>query len=418
MPDATETSLVPVEHAATAVIGPPNPAEWGALKEQIEFIVRANALPAALRGKPADLMLVMLTGRELGIGPVQAISKIHVIDGKPSMSAELMLALVLRNGHEATIERTDNEACVIVARRRGAERSTTFSFTIQDARDAGLAVKDVWKKYPANMLWARCVSKMCRMVFPDVMMGVSYVPEEMGANIDPFTGDPDGSEPLLSEDDAVAIMARIGALSDVYRDQLRDICKERGWVVRRLPERLKEDFLAELEGLEQWDTKGKPPVVPVDDDVVAEAEIVGETSGGDEDGGAAPDVEPAEVVDGNGTDLLDVQATGSPIPRRTTSAKPEPEPEVQPISKARLQRVAIVAREVAAAGLKDDHLPDADLIRHAISDVVSGHRTQSTRELTNDEGALAINLLLKVKDGKKRLVVSGEVGELAEIIDA
>jgi hypothetical protein len=127
----------------------------------------------------------MLKGRELGIPPLQALSHINVINGKPAMSAELMLAQILKLHPKTQFkfpERT-NEKCTISVKRAGFDFES-FTFTIQDAKQAGLMSNPSWNKYPRAMLHARVVSEMARSLFPDALAGISYTPEELGAVVD------------------------------------------------------------------------------------------------------------------------------------------------------------------------------------------------------------------------------------------
>ena len=141
---------------------------------------RTEFVPTALRGKPEAVMACMLAGRELGIGPMQALQKIHIIQGRPTLSAELMASLVRRAGHRLrTIESTASTATVEGARHDDPDAPEKITFTIEDAKRAGLVGKDVWKAYPTAMLWARAVSALCRRLFPDVLAGMSYTREEV-----------------------------------------------------------------------------------------------------------------------------------------------------------------------------------------------------------------------------------------------
>jgi hypothetical protein len=172
-----------------APIGLPSPNEWVALSGLAEQLARSGLVPKALRGKPDDVMLVLLTGRDLAIAPTTAVNKIHVIEGKPTLSAELMCALVNRQpGMRIWPDpANDDKVAVAHALRDGVEMR--FRFTIGDATRAKLTRKEIWAGYPQFMLWARAVSGLCRMAFPDVLAGVSYTPEEMGAAVDPATGE-------------------------------------------------------------------------------------------------------------------------------------------------------------------------------------------------------------------------------------
>jgi hypothetical protein len=96
------------------------------------------------------------------------------------MSAELMGALVRRAGHRIRMSGDATTATAEIVRRDDPEFTYRATFTLDDAKAAGLLGKDVWKRYPAAMLLARAVSAVCRAGAGDVLAGVSYVPEELG----------------------------------------------------------------------------------------------------------------------------------------------------------------------------------------------------------------------------------------------
>jgi hypothetical protein len=147
-------------------------------------IARTEFVPEALRTKPEAVLACMMTGYEVGIGPMQALSKIHVIKGRPTMAAELMRALVLRAGHELHVEESNSTQCTMVAKRAGEQRETRMTFTMDDAKRAKVDGKDPWRQYPQAMLIARVTSMLCRTVFPDVLAGLSYSAEEVDSGLD------------------------------------------------------------------------------------------------------------------------------------------------------------------------------------------------------------------------------------------
>ncbi len=165
------------------VTAPPSPAEWSALKQQASVIARSGLAPKAV-STPEKVLVIAMKGRELSIPPMQALSHIHIVEGKPTLSAELMTALVRRAGHKLRVVEWSDEGCVIEGMRLddpGHWQRT--SFTAEDARRAGLLGKQVWKNYLQSMLFSRCTSKHCRSQFADVLMGASYTPEELGAEV-------------------------------------------------------------------------------------------------------------------------------------------------------------------------------------------------------------------------------------------
>ena len=160
-------------------------------------------VPTNLRNKPGEVLAVVMYGAELGIGPMQALQQINFIEGKPSTSPELMRALIRKAGHRLSITQT-NEECVIVGERGDNGESGETSFTITDAVQAGLCrIVDgrvqarsssghalPWEKYTRDMLLARATSRIARMMFSDVVAGMSYTPEE----VESFTRRDDNDE--------------------------------------------------------------------------------------------------------------------------------------------------------------------------------------------------------------------------------
>ena len=174
------TQLVPQpQYRAASLI--PFANEWEAMQQMATVLVESGFLPPTLN-TPQKALTVLLAGRELGVPPMQAIRGIHVVNGRPSLSAELMLALAYQNirGFRFKVEASNEQVCRITAARPNAD-PVTLSFTITDAQRAGLTRGDNWTKYPAAMLRARCTSAILRVVAPDAIRGI-YTPEEIGAS--------------------------------------------------------------------------------------------------------------------------------------------------------------------------------------------------------------------------------------------
>lgn len=120
----------------------------------------------------------VLYSRELGLPPMTGLGSIHVINGRAGISAELMRALVQRAGHQIRITEMSADRCLIKGRRDGEEEWSTASYTMTEAVKA----KDVdknpnYKTRPAEMLLARATTRLCRMVFADVIHGLASTEE-------------------------------------------------------------------------------------------------------------------------------------------------------------------------------------------------------------------------------------------------
>jgi hypothetical protein len=143
-------------------------------EKRAEVLAKSALLPDALRGKPADVLVVMVTGHELGLKPMQALRGIHVIKGKPSLSADLMVALCKRS--EACkyfrLVSSTPKACTYETLRINEPEPTPMTWTIEMAQAANLMGNDNWKRHPDAMLRARCASALARAVYPDVVGGL------------------------------------------------------------------------------------------------------------------------------------------------------------------------------------------------------------------------------------------------------
>jgi hypothetical protein len=142
-------------------------------------IARTDFVPGPLRGKPEAVLACILMGNEVGVGPMQALSKIHVVDGRPAMAAELMRALAFRAGHEIWVEESNIARCTVAGSRAGSSREFRFTWTMDDAKRANLSGKNNWRHYPAAMLLARASAALCRAMCPEVLAGISYTIEEL-----------------------------------------------------------------------------------------------------------------------------------------------------------------------------------------------------------------------------------------------
>lgn len=126
--------------------------------------------------KSAQQIVVKIqAGAELGIPPFQAVSGVHIIQGKPSIGAGLMAAKVKGSGkYNYKVVQQDEKACVLDF-YEGKEKIGTSTFTLDDAKKAGTKNVD---KFPRNMLFARAISNGVKWFCPDVFAGPVYVPED------------------------------------------------------------------------------------------------------------------------------------------------------------------------------------------------------------------------------------------------
>jgi hypothetical protein len=157
------------------------PATWAALMRLSARVHNTVMVPKLLRGRPDEVLAVMIHGAELGLPPITALRSIHMIEGQPSASAALIRALIMRHGHLLQWREVSAERVVLYGRRADTGSDALVTWTLDDARRANLLGKGNWKTYPKAMLAARATSEMGRLLFADLLHGISYTPEELGA---------------------------------------------------------------------------------------------------------------------------------------------------------------------------------------------------------------------------------------------
>ena len=156
------------------------------LMRQAGVLAESRIIPRAYQGRVSDVVAAGLAGSSFGWDVMTSMRNYHVIEGTATLRPEAMLGLVRRRGHSVKIDvRDDNGGRKAVAVGTRADNADTYtaSFSTEDAKKAGLLGKKNWQQYQDSMLTWRAVSQLCRFLFPDVVLGAGYVPEEIGADV-------------------------------------------------------------------------------------------------------------------------------------------------------------------------------------------------------------------------------------------
>ena len=150
------------------------------LQEAMRFsdiLAGSTMVPRDFQGKPGNVLVAIQWGREVGLGPLQALQNIAIINGRPSIWGDAAIALV--RGHPDCLsvqEGVEGEGearqgwCEVTRRGEAPQRRT---FSVSDAKRAGLLNKPgPWTQYPDRMLQLRARGFAIRDVFPDALRGV------------------------------------------------------------------------------------------------------------------------------------------------------------------------------------------------------------------------------------------------------
>lgn len=216
------TDLVPA-HEATAD-----------LAQQMEFAraVTTNnggsILPKAYRGDPGAVLVAVNLGSSMGLSPAESLYRIHVIDGKPSASAELIASNVRRAGHRLRIRATNETATAQIIRSDDPDFTYEVTWTVEDAQRAKLAGKDNWTKHPRAMLRARAISECAREACPEALYGVTYVDGEVIESVthDVTTARESAADALTPQQTAEAEKVNIEGITPAQLKKLGALMRE------------------------------------------------------------------------------------------------------------------------------------------------------------------------------------------------
>jgi len=159
------------------------------LTEAMEFsevLSKSALIPQGYQGKPANVLVAVQWGMELGLPPLQALQNIAVINGKPSVYGDALLAMVradtrCRGVNERIEGKGDDRMAICTISRMhidGEVEEIERTFSVSDAKQANLWGKPgPWKMYTERMMQHRARGNAIRDAFPDVIKGLITVEE-------------------------------------------------------------------------------------------------------------------------------------------------------------------------------------------------------------------------------------------------
>tara|TARA_R110000787_G_scaffold104871_2_gene212241 strand:- start:1294 stop:2151 length:858 start_codon:yes stop_codon:yes gene_type:complete len=142
-----------------------------------KLLASSDLVPKDYKGKPANILVAVQWGQEIGLQPLQALQNISVIGGRPAIWGDAALALCRADPRCLAVQEevsADTATCKIKRRQSdGSVEEITRSFTSGDAKRAGLLGKQgPWQNYPKRMLQMRARGFAIRDAFPDLLRGV------------------------------------------------------------------------------------------------------------------------------------------------------------------------------------------------------------------------------------------------------
>ena len=155
-----------------------NPTNLTEAVEFAKFIATSGHIPKQFQGKPNDILVAIQWGYEIGLAPMQALQNIAVINGRPSLWGDSLIAVCKhhpewRGIEETYIEEEDKAVCIVKRNVHGETEVTRAEFSYKDAQKARLANKPgPWQDYPKRMMQLRARGFALRDAFPDAIKGL------------------------------------------------------------------------------------------------------------------------------------------------------------------------------------------------------------------------------------------------------
>ena len=134
---------------------------------------QTGMVPKQYQGKPEDSAVAIQWGMEIGLQPLQSLQNIAVINGSPALWGDALIAIIKGSGQCEYIrsEFDDESMTAIVSTKRKGEPSESRSFSMADAKAAGLSGRQTYQQHPKRMLNARARSHVLRDVYADLLRG-------------------------------------------------------------------------------------------------------------------------------------------------------------------------------------------------------------------------------------------------------
>jgi hypothetical protein len=144
------------------------------------YLAESDMVPKDFKGKPGNCLIAMQWGNELGMKAIQAIQNIAVINGRPAIWGDAVIALVRSSPLCEYVQEEDNGHTATCKVKRRGEPEQYRTFSMDDAKTAGLLGKQgPWTQYPKRMRQMRARAFALRDVFPDVLRGMPVAEEVM-----------------------------------------------------------------------------------------------------------------------------------------------------------------------------------------------------------------------------------------------
>lgn len=226
---------------------PAAPINWESELAGAKALMKSGLLPQAIKSAESALFII-LTGRDLGLSPVQSLRSIHIISGKVELSADLQLGLFQRSGGKFRWLKLDASGAQLELSAPWLNAPHVSVFGPEEAKKAELMSTPNYRKYPQAMFRSRAITQGLKDIGFLASSGV-YAPGELGGEVvvDTSTGEvlpaPEEAKPAVTMEISTTAGV-VEALDDTERSRLAD-------VALALSEALREGM--EVQAWKLWD---------------------------------------------------------------------------------------------------------------------------------------------------------------------
>jgi len=185
------------KHACGAVATRQTPNLLAEVKQTRDLVKELMQTPHYAKMGEAGIFAIVEMSKTLGLSPLHALNgALYHVKGKIEMGSATMNQLIRQRGHSITKDpKSDDTVCILHGKRADNGDTWTVSFSLADAKRAGLG-GTAWNAYPADMLFARALSRLARQLFADVIRGC-YVEGEIRDGVDLVGAEMEPVDPII-----------------------------------------------------------------------------------------------------------------------------------------------------------------------------------------------------------------------------
>lgn len=198
-------------------------------EEVMKFVTSLMKTPHYSKLGADGIYAISIKADSLNIDRFYALNGgLYYLQGKVGMPAESMAAMIREKGHSIMKDsKSSDTVCILHGRRADNGDTWTCSFSIEDAKRAGL-YKNSYEKYSNAMVYNRAMSFLARQLFPDIIKGAGYTMDELkeiaSNKFEPVPKEKEFEE-YITDDQQIELVDVLSECSNEFRDKIMNLIK-------------------------------------------------------------------------------------------------------------------------------------------------------------------------------------------------